>query len=369
MTTEVLDARALNRATLARQLLLERAELTVPQVLERVVGLQAQTAHTWYVGLWSRLAADPAEEASALLADGSAVRIAAMRGTIHLLTTGDAALLRPLVDPVIERGTLTAFRRKLDGLDLAEVSAAGLAAFADGPLTFAELGRRLAERWPGHDGPAMAQWVRAAVPLAQVPPRGLWGRSGPVAHLPLEQWTGQGLRAAPVEELVRRYLAAFGPATVKDVQAWSGLTRLAEVVRRLRPELVVLRDEQGRELYDLPQAPRPDGDTPAPVRYLYEFENLLRGHADRSRVLTVDFADQGYSGVNDIPGAVLVDGLVAATWRVAAGREETVLTVRPFRRLTAAEQDEVVAEGEALLGFLEPGAARREVRLTAPVPG
>ncbi|MFI5528751.1 winged helix DNA-binding domain-containing protein [Kitasatospora sp. NPDC051853] len=364
MTTTVLDARALNRATLARQLLLERTDLTVPRVLERLVGLQAQTAHTWYVGLWSRMAADPAAEASELLADGTAVRIAAMRGTIHLLTTEDARWLRPLVDPVIERGTLSAFRRKLAGLDLAEVTAAGRAAFGEGPLTFAELGKLLAERWPGNDGPAMAQWVRAAVPLAQVPPRGLWGRSGPVAHLPLEQWTGHGPREAPVEDLVRRYLAAFGPATVKDVQAWSGLTRLAEVVQRLRPGLVVFRDEQGRELYDLPEAPRPDGDTPAPVRYLYEFENLLRGHADRSRVLTVDFADQGFTGVNDIPGAVLVDGTVAATWRIEAGQEGAVLTVRPFRRLTAGEEHDLEEEGAALARFLEPGAARHQVRVT-----
>ncbi|MGW4650576.1 winged helix DNA-binding domain-containing protein [Kitasatospora sp. NPDC004289] len=366
MTTTVLDARALNRATLARQLLLERAGLTVPQVLERLAGLQAQTPQTWYVGLWSRMDRDPAAEASALLADGAAVRIAVMRGTIHLLTTEDARWLRPLVDPVIERGTLSAFRRKLAGLDLAEVTAAGRAAFAEGPLTFAELGKLLAERWPGHDGAAMAQAVRAAVPLAQVPPRGLWGRSGPVAHLPLEQWTGQGLRAAPVDELVRRYLAAFGPATVKDVQQWSGLTRLAEVLDRLRPELVTFRDGEGRELFDLPQAPRPDGDVPAPVRYLYDFDNLLLSHADRSRVLTVDFADQGFAGVNEMPRSVLVDGWVAATWRIEAGKREAVVTVRPFHRLTAAQRHDLVEEGTALARFLAPEAARHEVRITAP---
>lgn len=196
---------------------------------------------------------------------------------------------------MIERGTRGAFGRKLVGLDLAELAAVGRAAFAERALTFAELGKLLTEHFPAYDGAAMAQTVRAVVPLVQVPPRGLWGRSGPVAHLPVEQWPGRELEPAPdVEQLVLRQLAYFGPCTVRDIQQWSGLTRLAEVLDRLRPQLVVFRDEQGRELFDLPDAPRPPADTPAPVRYLYDFDNLLLSHADRGRVLTVDFADQGF---------------------------------------------------------------------------
>jgi hypothetical protein len=370
MTVTTLDSRELNRASLARQLLLERSELTVRQALERLVGLQAQTPQTWYVGLWTRLAGYTPEETSGLLAEGGILRMALMRGTIHLTTADDALWLRPLVEPVIERGTRGAFGRKLAGLDLAELTVAGRAAFAERPLTFAELGKLLTERFPAYDGPAMAQMVRASVPLVQVPPRGLWGRSGPVAHTPVEQWLGRSVEPAPsVEQLVLRYLAGFGPATVRDVQQWSGLTRLAEVVDRLRPQLVVFRDGQGRELFDLPDAPRPPADTPAPVRYLYEFDNLLLSYADRSRVLTVDFADQGFfGGSNEMPRSVLVDGFVAATWRFAASREEAVVTVRPFRPLTGAERAGLESEGELLGRFLAPAAVRHEVRIGAPEP-
>ncbi|KQV19778.1 MULTISPECIES: winged helix DNA-binding domain-containing protein [unclassified Kitasatospora] len=369
--TVTLDNRELNRATLARQLLLERADLTVQQALERVLGLQAQTPQTWYVGLWTRLAGYTPEETSGLLAEGELVRIALMRGTIHLVTAEDARWLRPLVEPVIERGTRAAFGRKLVGLDPAELTAAGRAAFAERALTFAELGKQLAERWPAHDGAAMAQAVRASVPLVQVPPRGLWGRSGPVAHLPMEQWPGRELEPAPsIEQLVLRQLAGFGPCTVKDIQQWCGLTRLAEVVDRLRPQLAVFRDEQGRELFDLPDAPRPPADTPAPVRYLYDFDNLLLSHADRSRVLTVDFTDQGFfGGSNEMPRSVLLDGFVAATWRFVAAKDGAVLTVRPFRRLTKAGQHDLTEEGEQLSTFLAPKAPRHEVRITAPEPG
>ncbi|MFJ9522914.1 winged helix DNA-binding domain-containing protein [Kitasatospora sp. NPDC101801] len=368
--TVTLDSRELNRATLARQLLLERSELTVPQALERLLGLQAQTPQTWYVGLWTSLAGYTPEETSGLLAEGGLLRIALMRGTIHLVTVEDALWLRPLVEPVIERGTRGAFGRKLVGLDLAELAAVGRAAFAERALTYAELGKLLTEHFPAYDGAAMAQTVRAVVPLVQVPPRGLWGRSGPVAHLPVEQWPGRALEPAPdVEQLVLRQLAGFGPCTVRDIQQWSGLTRLTEVLDRLRPQLVVFRDEQGRELFDLPDAPRPPADTPAPVRYLYDFDNLLLSHADRSRVLTVDFADQGFAGVNEMPRSVLLDGFVAATWRHAAPKGEAVLTVRPFRRLTPGERDGLVTEGELLSRFLAPKAARHEVRITAPEPG
>ncbi|MER5867431.1 winged helix DNA-binding domain-containing protein [Kitasatospora sp. NPDC002040] len=369
MTT--MDARALNRATLARQLLLERSDLTVRQALERLVGLQAQTPQTWYVGLWTRLAGYTPDETSALLAEGGLLRMALMRGTIHLATLEDALWLRPLVEPMIERGTMGAFGRKLKGIDRDALTAAGRAAFAERPLTFAELGKLLAERFPAYDGAAMAQAVRASVPLVQVPPRGLWGRSGPVAHTPVEQWPGRELEpAARIEELVRRYLAGFGPASVKDVQQWCGLTRLAEVVDRLRPELAVFRDEQGRELFDLPDAPRPPADTPAPVRYLYDFDNLLLSHADRDRVLTVDFTEQGFlARSNEMPRSVLLDGFVGATWRFAATKEEAVVTVRPFRRLTAPERTGLAEEGERLSRFLAPAAARHEVRIGAPEPG
>ncbi|WP_068922943.1 winged helix DNA-binding domain-containing protein [Planobispora rosea] len=367
----VLGSRALNRATLARQLLLRRSELTVPQALEHLAGLQAQTPHTWYVGLWSRLADYTPEGTARLLRERGAVRMALMRSTIHLVTAADCLWLRPLVEPVIERMTMSNFRRGLTGLDLAELVAAGRELLAGGPLTFSGLGRALAERWPENDPASMAQAIRAYVPLVQVPPRGLWGESGPAAHQAVETWLGRPVDTdASPERLVLRYLAAFGPATVRDVQHWCGLTRLAEVVERLRPQLLVFRDERGRELFDLPGAPRPDPDTPAPVRFVYDYDNLLRSHADVSRLVTVDYAAQGFGEMSgEEPSTVLVDGFAAATWRIVKRRGTATLTVRPFRKLTGAEEAEVGAEGAALLAFAAAGAKAHEIVFAPPQPG
>src|SRR6478609_2872999 len=249
---EVLTRRALNRATLARQLLLERSSLGVVDVTEHLVGLQSQTPHTWYVGYWSRMASVTPEEISAELESRALVRIALMRSTIHLVSARDALALRPLVEPVLVRGMRGNYGKNLTGLDADELAAAGRELLDEEPLIFSELGRRLAPRWPGRDPMSLAQGVRSYAALAQVTPRGLWGRSGKAAHAPLESWLGRSLSdELDVEELVRRYLGAFGPATVKDAQQWSGLTRLAEVFDRLRPTLSVFVDEDGRELYDL----------------------------------------------------------------------------------------------------------------------
>jgi hypothetical protein len=350
----MLDRRALNRATLARQLLLERADLTAPEALTRLGGLQAQTPHTWYVGLWSRLRAYSPDATSSLLASGSLVRIALMRSTIHLVTVSDCHWIRPLVEPVIIRSTMGAFGRHLRGLDRDALSSAARDALADQPMIFSELGRALAPSFPGRDPAALAQAARMWLPLAQTPPRGLWGRSGRAAHAVLDMPPTPSATAA---DLFLRYLGAFGPATVRDAQQWSGLTGLSEIASSLRPELITFRDSEGRELFDLPDAPRPSGDTPAPARFLYDFDNLLLSHADRSRVVTVDYTAQGWGGDNmEQPRSILLDGFVAATWRIAVTRAAAVVTIRPFRKLTAAERSSLEAEGAALAEFHAPKA-------------
>ncbi|KUP98147.1 winged helix DNA-binding domain-containing protein [Thermobifida cellulosilytica] len=367
-TTGILDRRALNHALLDRQLLLRRAAATVPEALERLAGLQAQTTHTWYVGLWSRLADYTPEDTSRMLTDRSLVRTVLMRSTLHLVTAGDALWLRPLVQPVVERGHRNVYGRDLAGVDLAAVAAAGRALVEERPLTFSELGRELAGQWPDRDPTALAHTVRALVPLVQLPPRGVWGRSGRAVHTSAEHWLGRPLdRSGTVQDLVLRYLAAFGPATVRDAQVWCGLTGLGEVVDGLRPRLAVFRGEDGAELFDLPDAPRPDPDTPAPVRFLYDFDNLLRSHADRRRVLTVDLA--AFTPRNgNTPHTVLVDGTVAALWTATVRRGTATLAVRPLRPLGAAE-DEVAAEGVRLLAFLHPKAEERRVVVEPPVAG
>jgi hypothetical protein len=337
--------------------------MPTPALVEHLVGLQAQTPHTWYVGLWNRLVDFGPEQAATPLTERRLVRLALMRSTIHLVTTRDAYALRPLLQPMIERGLNNTFGRHLVGLDRAEVVAAGKQALDGTPMTFGQLGRALAPRWPDRDQAALAQAVRAWVPLVQVTPRGVWGRSGQAAHACLQTWAGPSTHEnASVDDLVLRYLDAFGPASVRDVQTWSGLTRLGEVVDRLRPRLTMFADEHGVELFDRPDAPRPDPDTPAPARFLYDFDNLLLSHADRSRVITEAYRTLEPDPHGPMPRLILLDGFTAGLWTVDTAKGSAVLSVFPFGKLSTSDKHAVTVEGSALLEFLAPRAGSREVR-------
>ncbi|WP_240359170.1 winged helix DNA-binding domain-containing protein [Pyxidicoccus trucidator] len=365
----VLSQRTLNRALLERQLLLRRSKLSAREAIEHLVGMQAQAPFAPYYGLWTRLQGFRQEELSTLLIDKQVVRIIVMRGTLHLVTGRDALMLRPLVQPMLERALKTGsdHGRKLVGMDLEALVAAGRSLVEARPLTYTELGASLAERWPDRDATALAQALRLLAPLVQVPPRGIWGSSGQARCTTAESWLGQPLDSkASVDALVLRYLAAFGPASVMDVQAWSGLTRLGEVVERLRPGLRTFRDEEGRELFDLPDAPRPDPETPAPVRFLPEFDNLTLSHADRTRVISEEDRKRIATKNGMVPGALLVDGFFQGTWKLQQARGTATLAIEPFRRLSTQERADVMAEGERLLTFAAAEGARRDIQLIRP---
>ncbi|MFD9651034.1 winged helix DNA-binding domain-containing protein [Streptomyces mirabilis] len=364
----VLDTRALNRATLARQLLLDHADLPVLDAVAHLCGLQAQEPQEPYVGLWSRLRAFDPAGLSDLLTGRSVVRTHLMRRTVHLLTADDALAWRSRHDAMLRQRVLGTYRRELDGIDLDELAAAGRAVMADDePRSMTELARALAERWPAPGPRALGEMLIAAlVPMAQLPPRGLWRTKAGVRNVPLSSWLGREIdpptqdHSDPVgQALVRRYLAAFGPAASADLRAWCGLAGLPAAVSAIREELVTFRDERGRELLDLPGMPRPDPDTPAPVRFLPAFDNALLGYHDRGRI--VDDAHRGLS----VAGArvVLVDGRVAATWNVETG----TVNVTPLRRFSAAERTAVAEQGRELASFLSDSETRR-VRVAA-APG
>jgi Winged helix DNA-binding domain len=282
----ILSQRALNRALLARQGLLERSAAAPLEMIERLVGMQAQVPSNPYVALWARIEGFRPEQLSELIAARAAVRAQLMRSTIHLVSARDARALHPLALPVLGRTFRSQHLRQLAGADLDEVVGAGRELLAAGPLTRAELAAALAPRWPDADAAALAHAITFHTALVQVTPRGLWGKSGAPRWERTEAWLGSELDGgAPVEDVVLRYLAAFGPATSADVRTWSGFTGLRDVLERLRPRLVTLRDERGRELFDVPGAPLPDAATPAPPRFLPEYDNVLLSHADRSRVL------------------------------------------------------------------------------------
>ncbi|MEV0996418.1 winged helix DNA-binding domain-containing protein [Nonomuraea sp. NPDC050202] len=349
----LISRRALNRATLERQHLLRRTGSSVTEVVEHLGGLQAQTPHTWYTGLWNRIAGFRPADAADLLLSRELVRIALQRSTIHLVSARDCLAMRPLLQAVTERMTRTTFGKRLAGVDLDELATAGRALLEERPMTFADLGRALAERWPGNDPHALGQGVRCLVPLVQVPPRGVWGKSGPIAHTSAESWIGFEVPPMTPAELVRRYLAAFGPASVQDVQAWSGLTRLGEVVESM--DLVRFRDDAGRTLYDLPDAPRPGEDVPAPVRLMYDFDNLFLSYADRSRAITETGAAvlQGFMGTNVMPRVILVDGVTAGDWTVTRAKGVSTLNLHQWEPIKVL--DEAEEEGRRLLEFLAPG--------------
>ena len=366
---EILGRRALNRALLERQLLLRRAALPVPDAIEHLLGLQAQSIAPPYYGLWSRLDPFDPYELGRMLTDREAVRMTLMRGTVHLVTVRDALLLRPLVQVVIERGHNGAFGRRMGGADLGELERA-VREELDGEAVHArELGRRLVARGIGDDVEAMGNATRAYVPLVQVPPRAVWGKSGQAKYATLESWTGRGLDPDPsIDEVVLRYLGAFGPASVMDMQNWSGLTKLRDVFDRLRPRLLTFRDEAGRELFDLPGAPRPDPCLPAPVRFLGEYDNVLLGHADRSRLIPAGFPWKEMLADGRWVSNFLVDGMLRGTWWIERdGKRSATLAVRPSGELSPAERDEVAAEAGRMVEFSEPEAAERDVRFEPPV--
>jgi hypothetical protein len=356
----VLSQRALNRALLDRQMLLRRAKLPIPEAVEHLVGLQAQSPSAPYAGLWSRLDGFRFEDLAELLKSRALVRIVLMRSTIHLVTADDCLTLRPVIQPVLDRGLKGTYGRRLQGVDAGRLAAIGRALVEERPLTGSELGRLLQETWPDHDADALANGVRAWVPLVQIPPRGIWGAGGLATHTSAESWLGRPLATGNrPDAMLCRYLAAFGPATLKDMQLWSGLTGLKEPVERLRPGLVTFRDESGAELFDLPEAPRPDPDEPAPPRFLPEYDNLLLSHADRTRVI----ADE-HRAVIFTKGTVLLDGFAQGTWKLDRPRGSAHLIVEPFGRLAKPDRAALAEEGERLLTVAAQDAREREVRFS-----
>jgi hypothetical protein len=333
-----LDARSLNRALLARQGLLSRWAVGAGEALERLVGMQSQVPDAPYVGLFSRVQGFDVGELSALMESRGAVRTSLMRGTLHTVTARDCLELHSVMAPMAARAFATSpFARRVAGVE--DALAYGRALLGERPRTLADLRRAFGERWPDRDAEALAYAVRYLVPIVQIPPRGVWGRSKQPTWAAVADWLGAEPAAdgAPAATL-RRYLAAFGPATVSDMRAWSYLGGLREVVAGM--DLVAVDG-----LLDVPDGLRPDPSTPAPPRFLPQYDNVLVAYEDRARIIPPELRD---AVVRDLGRPwLLVDGFVAATWR-RAGED---LVIDPLRPLTRDEAAAVTAEGERLLAF------------------
>jgi DNA glycosylase AlkZ-like len=364
----VVNVRVLNRTLLDRQFLLARADLSVTRAVEHLVGLQAQAPDPPYLGLWTRLRGFEPGHLSRAFIEREVVRIVLQRGTIHLVTADDCVALRPVLQPVLDRQLRGIFGRQLGGVDLAEVAAVGRALVEEEPLTFSALGKMLAERWPGVDPFPLSQAVRNLVPLVQIPPRGVWGSTGRAIHTSADVWLGRSLATNRVpDDMVLRYLAAFGPASLRDIGVWSGLTGLKDVGRRLSDRLRSYRDENGVELLDLADHDLADPDTPAPVRFMPEFDNVLLSHADRTRIMAHEYRSAVFTNNGAVKSVILVDGFVAGRWRIEKNKGAAILTIEPFRALTKGQRTEVCEEGARLLAAAADGADTCDVRISAVI--
>ena len=366
---DVVTQRQLNRTTLERQFLLERTGRDPVDVVHHLVGLQAQEPPDPYLAMWSRLEAFDPHGFGARLTDRTFVRIVVMRGTIHLVTGDDCRFLRPLVQPVLDRELRIhqEYKADLAAMDLEPVLAFARPLLAETPLPGSKLRAAIAERFPDLNAGAAAYACRNHLALVQVPPRGVWGQTLQVTNTPAEAWLGRPLRSdATVDELVLRYLAAFGPASPADATAWSGLTGMRAVFDRLGPQLRRYRNEAGKVLFDLADAELADPGIPAPVRFLPEYDNVLLSHRDRTRFFP-EAASTAFDDARFFKGTALHDGLVVATWWIERDQPHTasVLHVTPTVSLDRAARRDVESEAERMLAFREPGIDRRTVEGSA----
>lgn len=363
MAVPTLTARQLNRALLARQRLLRRQRIPVRDAVHAVAGLQSQEPKDPYVALWSRIAGFEAADLVDAARRREIVRGSHIRCTLHTVSAEDYVAFRPLLQAVIDR-ELASGRHLGGGFEMAELEPAARALLARGALSAREIGAALLPRFPRAQAAGLAHWVRNGMALAIVPTDDRWGYSRPPRFVPAEQWLGRPLATdGTLAALLLRGLSAIGPASAADLRTWSGCTGIGPALESLRPQLRAFRDESGRELFDLPEAPRPRADAPAPVRFLPEYDNTLLSHADRSRVTPVEHQPRFASKNGRRLRAVLVDGFVRAGWDWECGHGQATLRVSPFEVLSADRLAELGQEAEALLRFLEPQARGVDVRI------
>lgn len=373
MAERILTNRELNRATLARQLLLERSSLSPLDALKQLAGLQAQLPNPPYIGLWSRLHSFQRDDLTQLIKDRQTARTSMMRNTLHLTAAEDFMYFRPALQPLHHRGLNAYFETVSPQLQngstptiekerfIAEIEAY----VQEQPRTNVHLRQKISELLPNMGDPLLYK-VRTYLPLIQTFPAGSWDVGGSPAYTEASAWLGRTFATpqAGLRYLIRRYLAAFGPASVKDIQAWSGLKRLQAAVDALRPELTTFRDEQGRELFDLPGAPLPPSDTPAPIRFIPVFDNLVLAHDDRSRIIADEYKPIVFPGLSMVHATILIDGYVQGIWRIESKKK---LIIEPFQSLPAPTRQTLQQEAEKLMNWISDTPEPPEIQFTPPI--
>jgi Winged helix DNA-binding domain len=327
------------------------------EAIERLAGMQAQEPRPPFVGLWSRVEGFAREDLVVALGDGSAVRGMLMRATLHTVSAPDFRAFRPAVQPVLSAAYAGVDKRRREGVDVDAVLPVARELLEDEPRTFNELRVLLSERFPDANERGLGYAARTHLPLTMVPTDDRWGFPRDAKFALAEA----GADDSP-EPLVRRYLAAFGPATAADAQTWSGLRGVAGVLEEM-DDLERFEDGQGRTLFDLPDAPRPDADVPAPIRFLPEFDNLVLAHADRTRLLDDEHRPRVVTKNLRVKATFLVDGRVAGTWKSTRKGKKASLVIEPFKKLRKKDTKALTSEGEQLLRFIEEDAASVDIKV------
>ena len=363
MADRILNLRELNRATLARQMLLEREAMPLPAAIERLAGLQAQLARAAYVGLWTRLRDFRRETLDHLIENRSVIKATWVRATLHLCTADDYIRFRATLQPMLTRAASTIAKGRGGDFDLNKLLSAAREYIGERPRTFAEISEMVNKLMPDQDVGALRYAVRMHLPLVQVPVTGGWGYSNQPEFTLADSWIGRPIAPEDrLRELVLSYLAAFGPASVTDMQTWSGMPSLKETFQKLRPELKLHRAEGRRELFDAPGLVIPDGDVPAPVRFLPEFDNLLLSHSNRTRVIADEHRSKVYLPGLRVAATILIDGFVRGAWKIEKSKSAAALVIEPFDKLTRHDRAALTQEGESLVRLVEAKSKSFEVR-------
>jgi hypothetical protein len=345
-------------------MLLAREEVKPTVVVERLAGLQSQWAKPPFVGLWTRIAGFSRSDLAKATHDRKIVRATMMRMTIHTVSARDYVALRPALQPALTRGVMNIVGKRVEKVDLPKIVEEGRAFFAEGSRDFDGLRKMFAKKHPKLDARALAYYVRGQLPLVLVPEEEQpWCYPGNADFALADEFLEKEIpQEAPANVLVRRYLAAFGPATARDFQTWSYMSSSKETFDAMRDELVTFRDDKKRELFDLPKAPRPDEDTEAPVRLLPDYDNIKLSYLDRRRFIDVAHKPRIYLANGRVRSTFLVDGFVAGVYAIEREKKRAILTFEPFVKVAKKVRDELAAEGESLVRFMEEDADRHEVR-------
>lgn len=343
----------LNRSYLSRQSLLERQALTIPEAIQKLLGLQSQIPNPPYIGLWTRLQNFQRQDLTNLMESRQIVRAAFFRSTLHLMTANDHQAFQGTIQPALSKALAAFFGQRAKGLDIPKIIEAAKPFLAEMPRSTGEIRAFLLGLFPDADGDALAYALRNNLPLVQVPPSGTWGSGSRATYTQAEQWLGKA-NPQSLDQLFRRYLAAFGPASIMDFQTWVGMTNLKNSLNL--DGLSIYKNEDDKDLFDLAEMPILAENTPAPIRFIPEYDNVLIGHADRRRILADEDYKKVFLSAARVSSTILVDGFVAGTWKTESKKKTAKLLISPFKPLASEAKAALIEEGKKLLAFIEAEA-------------